>query len=148
MADTVRERIVQAMVTALDGGPAPVMRKRLDALETEELPAFVIAKAAEPKPGDGDYDSEERTFSVQVYCVVGTSESDDTAAPDKLADPLEAWAEQKLVGEEFSGLAKDVIYAGTQWVSVPGQNLDIVGSVVTFEVTYWTTRGDPTAVSA
>jgi hypothetical protein len=143
MSDTVRERILQAARAALEAAsaPAPTYRTRLDVLPEAKLPAFCLAVKSE-KLGEGQGDETERIIALSVVCAVGNSSMQEEAAIDQLADPLTAWVEQQLVGNQFGGLASDTTYTGSEWMNVAGE-IDLVGVELSFEVKYWTLSGDP-----
>ena len=112
---TIREQIVSAAVTALTtnapaGVPAPV-RTRLDSPVADQLPALTVYQGVETvetmrdaKTGTasrGPIVRRSLLLSVEVLTKAGSG-----GEPDKVADPVLAWATKALAAAgTFGGLA-------------------------------------------
>ena len=144
MADTIREKIIQAAVAALNngtpGGVPQTTRLKATPYQTADLPAMDI------RPGREEMrDKQSRTqpvvlrdFSFVVTCYAKGD------AVDKLLDPLIAWATKVLAGNRLGGLAHDIEESDTEWDFEHGDALYGVASI-TFAVTFQTKTADQEA---
>lgn len=146
MTDTVRIQILKAAVAALNvdrpaGVPEATLRRPMppEVQEDAQMAVFQLQESASPPRSAGDSLSKRRLI-LGVMCITAREE---TSEIDEAVEPMLAWADQVLAFTNFSGLAHQVIYTGTEWV--PQQNMDRVVpiAIATYEVEYSCQRGDP-----
>ncbi len=149
---TIREQIVSAAVLALATGapvgiPAPV-RTRLDSPSADQLPALTIYQGSETvepmrdaKAGmtsRGPVVRRSLLLSVEVLTKAGPD-----GEPDKVADPILAWATAALAAAgTFGGLANgpaDEI--GTKFEYEQAET-SFCRATQTFRIEYQTRTGD------
>lgn len=152
MANSIREQIMAALITALSGAGGPaglsVHRERTRPIEIDSLPAIMIyAEDDTPKPlADQHYRAPltERQMSIAVECrAIGSV----GVSPDAALDPIVVWAAKTILANEtFGGLANGVEEERTVWSSREG-DIPVAAAAVHFTIKYRTSRLDPTSAS-
>lgn len=140
MADTIRERILQAVYNAVDGATtAAVYRSRVDALSRRQAPALVVEPARDQVQ---DVVSNcKLDWALSVLVAVYTR----GAAPDQLADPIirdihaAAMADRSL-----GGIAMDITPEAVDFQLEPG-DVPAGWTVCSYRVRYRTGISDLTA---
>jgi hypothetical protein len=142
VANSVRETIIEQVITTLSAGspPAPVSRsntfQRTDA--NASLPAIVVYPESE-KVTLRTSDAEYCSFSIAVECQA-------KGAPpiDQSLDPLLVWVSQRLKADQtLGGLVSRVEEVETLW-SIETGDEDAGAAKMTFEVQYLRQLSDPT----
>ena len=139
IAQSRRDQIVAAAVAALNNGadcPATAYRTRLDALNSGELPAFLVCVTSESVERIGG-DSAQRKLTLHVEAM-------DAGAPpqDQALDPLLTYAAQALWADAaFQALIVGMSEGKLAWEFQAGAS-DYACAAIDFEVTY-TTALDP-----
>lgn len=140
MADSYTERVLQAVVTALDGAGKPagltVNRSRRQSIEKDQLPMISVYPIREEVTRATDNRRSplvERNLRVQVKCrVVGD---------DKDNDALRKWAVQSVMTDQsLGGLALEIIEESTEWDADDATDADYGVAAVDFVVRYSTSR--------
>ncbi len=149
MAASIREQIIDAAMTALNGPTRPVGLPQADRLRMEpyqlaDMPAInVMSLREEVQPmQDGRWGPLlERAFTLRVVCYVAG------APADQAIDPLAVWIEQSLsspyLGKAFGGLAQDCYLSLMEW-QYADDDQNYAAALMDFRVTYQTSRSDPT----
>lgn len=147
MADSIRERIVQAAVAAIDGVGKPtglaVHRYRTRKLEAEKhLPAMVVFIGDEPvKPYTQDGEVL-RTLELAVKTrdknpVAGTP-------PDQALDPYLTWLVKSLMADQtLGGLAISLKETGNVWNADETTETVHAEAGTVFEIKYITSEDNP-----
>ena len=141
MANSVRETIIEQVITTLSAGsPAPVSRsntfQRTDA--NASLPAIVVYPESE-KVTLRTSDAEYCSFTIAVECQA-------KGAPpiDQALDPLLVWVSQRLKADQtLGGLVSRIEEVETLW-SIETGDEDVGAAKTTFEVQYLRQLSDPT----
>ncbi len=140
MADSYRERLLQAIVAALNGSGKPagttVNRSRRRPVELTELPMISVYPIREEKAVPGENRRSpiiERTLRVQVKSrVVGE---------DAALDPHGKWVVAALLADPSLGdLALDVAEDATDWDADDATDADYSVDATDFLVRYRTSR--------
>jgi hypothetical protein len=145
---TIREQIIQAIVAllagcTLNGSAVKVTRYRVDSVQPEEIPLFNVAIDAESAT-ELTQNSCMRTVTLSVWAAVAAADSTDTDSIDAVADPMTAYAEQKIMADPtLGGLTLACNFRSAAWQNVAA-DLDYCGVRMVFEVMYQTALGDPT----
>lgn len=134
-----------------NGQTVSVYRTRLDALPAAQLPAFnlEIERETESKELEDTVTAVGRDLVVNVYCVVGATDDEETVSNppksiDQIADPLTTWVEQKVLADiTMGGYAELAWWNSAAWTNKP-EDIDLTGVRLTFTISYYTQRGDPT----
>lgn len=156
MADSIRERILQAVVAALQvdsivlpGGallakPAglTVHRFRHIPLERDELPSAVVYLGSEPvgrETAAPPIVEREMIFRVELR-----SEGEPS---DRVLDPYVTWVVAALQADPtLGGLVRKLEERRTEWGGMPEEtDLPLGAAGVAFSAHYRTKYGDPTA---
>ena len=149
---TIREQIVSAAVQALATGaptgvPAPV-RTRLDSPSADQLPALTVYQGMETvesmreaKAGmasRGPVVRRSLLLSIEVLTKAGSG-----SQPDKVADPILAWATAALAAAgTFGGLANSLAdELGTKFEYEQAET-SFCRATQTFRIEYQTRTGD------
>jgi hypothetical protein len=144
MADSRTEKILQAIVAALDAAGKPsgstVNRSRRQAVEPSELPMFSVypkeeaVKLATESRRTGVAD---RALTVQVRCRA--------AGTDEQLDPLRQWVVAALAADlSLGGLAINVVEMGGPWDAADASDNDYSVCEMDFSVRYTTARANLT----
>lgn len=118
MADSIREQIIAAAVTAIDTATStPVYRTRTAALAADQLPAVVVSPLRDnPSDRDGSSCWTDWDLTLAVDVVVAGD------PPDKEADALVQLAHAALMAEPrtlgISGVT-DVAVVGVEFMADP-----------------------------
>jgi D-alanyl-D-alanine dipeptidase len=109
MADSIRERIIQAVATAVgtvDG--ITVFRSRMDAVTRDEGPVLVIRPANEEITHTMQWD--DRILTLELILLVRGP------VPDKVADPIASAIFAAVVADRhLGGLAVDLTESQRDW---------------------------------
>lgn len=146
MADTVGERIMQAVLGAMNAPadkPATTYRTALDAFGGKQIPAFVLEATSETvERYSADIAKHVRKFRIE--CLVRSV----NPPVDPVADPLVSYAVQTvMLDESIGGLAKHLDVTGIEWAGEAAyENVGI--ATIDFEVTFYTKADDFTEVWA
>ncbi len=139
---TIRNQILSAIVTALDGAGKPtgltVSRFGLAAVETAALPYMAVRCAAEKSSAiDGrDGSAMERHLLVDIECRASGE------SPDEAVEPLIGWVTTALQGDRsLGGLATDLEEEGIEWSAEDAME-DLGLAVVRVRVDYDTDRNN------
>lgn len=145
MADTIGERCIKAIVTALDGAGKPadlaVHRFRSLPLHVDQLPALVVyaLEQSAQRVGTRQGSVADKELVVGVECRVAADE------PDVAIDPLLAWAIQSILADpKLGGVAMDVSETKTAWASALTEDQTYGAARVEFAVHYRSRAADPT----
>lgn len=143
MADSFTERILQAVVTALDGVGKPagltVNRSRRQSIEKSQLPmisVYPIREDAQPATENARRSPVmDRSLRVQVMCrIVGD---------DRANDLLRKWAVQSVMADpSLGGLALGITEESTDWDADDATDADYSVAAMDFLVRYTTSRYD------
>ncbi len=143
MADSYTERLLQAVVAALDGAGKPagltVNRSRRQSIEKSQLPMISVYPIREEVTRATDNRRSplvERRLRVEVKCrVVGD---------DQANDALRKWAVQSVMADQsLGGLALEITEESTDWDADDATDADYSVAAVDFVVRYSTSRFDP-----
>ena len=142
MADSYTERVLQAVVAALDGAGKPAgvtgNRSRRQSIEKSQLPMISVYPIREDVTRATDNRRSplvERRLRVQVKCrVVGD---------DKDNDPVRKWAVQSVMADQsLGGLALEIMEESTDWDADDATDADYSVAAVDFVVRYTTSRSN------
>ena len=140
MADSITERILQAVVAVLDGTGKPagvaVNRSRRQSIEKPQLPMISVYPVREEVTRATDNRRSplvERRMRVQVKCrVVGD---------DQANDALRKWVVRSLMADQsLGGLALEISEESTDWDADDATDADYSVAAVDFVVRYTTSR--------
>jgi len=143
VADSYTERILQAVVAALDGAGKPagltVNRSRRQSIEKNQLPmisVYPIREEAQPATENARRSPVmERNLRVQVKCRI--------AGDDKANDPIRKWAVQSVMADpSLGGLALGITEESTDWDADDATDADYSVAAIDFLVRYTTSRYD------
>jgi hypothetical protein len=141
---TLRERIIDAVVTALNAGrPADVpeaTRLKTTPYEPSQLPAMTVYPVREDVEDVGGRFGPlvKRALTLRVECrAIGDP-------VDRNLDPLLAWATKALSGNDLGGLVIDIAETGTEWAVEPAEAVHGI-AVVDFTALYATKTNDQEA---
>jgi hypothetical protein len=140
VADSYTERVLQAVVAALDGASKPagvtVNRSRRQSIEKSQLPMISVYPIREEVARATDHRRSplvERKLRVQVKCRVVGEDWDN--------DALRKWAVQSLMADQSLGaLALEIIEESTDWDADDATDADYSVAAVDFVVRYSTSR--------
>lgn len=142
MADSYTERILQAVVAALDGAGKPtgltVNRSRRQSIEKAQLPmasVYPIREEVELATESRRSPITVRALRVQVKCrVVGD---------DQANDALRKWAVKAVMADQsLGGLSLEITEESTDWDADDASDADYSVAAVDFLVRYSTSRFD------
>lgn len=149
MADSIREKIIQRVMTALaaitvangynTGCGAHVHRGKRGFSDASDLPAVVVFPQVETS-SKTQYGTDAHVMPVEINAALiygGTSPS--VLGEQALADIIKAMGTDPTL----NGLASSVTYAGGGIDEYPDEAMQAVVVVASFEVAYETRRGDP-----
>jgi hypothetical protein len=152
---SIREKIILAIVAALDGGDKPsgltIHRERTRPIQDDQLPAILVYSEDDaPTPVGGQvYKSPLVERQLVIYLEHRAQGSIDDP-PDAALDPLIVWSTKTMVGNEKfvvtgfpDGLATGVVEGKTAWMSRQGDK-SIAAASTQWIVKYRTSRLDPT----
>lgn len=140
MADSFTERVLQAVVAALDGAGKPagvtVNRSRRQSIEKSQLPMISVYPIREEVTRATDHRRSplvERRLRVEVKCrVVGDVQDNDA---------LRKWAVQSVMADQsLGGLALEIVEESTDWDADDATDADYSVAAVDFVVRYSTSR--------
>lgn len=148
-----RDQIVSAVVATLaaGGGPASltVHRYRTKPLGTDVLPAmlvYLVEESVKEGPGQGTGPKLRRTATRTVTARVEIRINAGTVAPDDAIDPYLNWMVQQIMADPtFGGLSHDCKEMKTEWAAVEDDKV-YAATQTDFEISYFTSAADPTAV--
>jgi len=148
---SVRERIVEAAMTALEQSaspnPAVVHRYRTRPIERDQLPAIVLYPTVPPGRGQSELvqrldhdDGLERTLNLRAECRAEVAEGE---IADAVVDPLYLWVVTALRADPtLGGLAVDLQERAVSYDAAESGRI-FAACAVDFEVTYYTAEDDP-----
>lgn len=156
MADPIRERIFQAVVTALEeieGESAEpvtfgltVERNRETEVTADDMPRLVLL--------DGEEEADSGNLNVTVYraavTIEGYVKAEERALLAARVNMLKALVQRKMAEDPtFGGLALDVT-EGESAVQTDGSGQEYPAAAfsIRYELTYWTQAGDPFTAGA
>jgi len=139
MTDSVREQIMQAVITALNtNAPAGIpqaTRRLLRPLDPSELPAIDVVQASEEvQPIQNRLNpTVKRLLKIRVRAWVMDPQ------PDQALDPILQWITTALAGNSFNGLAQFTEEKLNEWNA---EEVDATYGVVSREylIEYTTSR--------
>lgn len=140
MAVSYTERILQAVVAALNGANKPagvtVNRSRRQSIEKSQLPMISVYPIREEVTRATDNRRSplvERRVRVEVKCrVVGD---------DQANDALRKWAVQSVMADQsLGGLALEITEQSTDWDADDATDADYSVAAMEFVVRYSTSR--------
>jgi hypothetical protein len=141
---TLRERIIAAVVTALNTGrPSNVpeaTRLKTTPYEPSQLPAITVYPVREEVEDVGGRFGPivKRALTLRVECRA-------TGDPvDQKLDPMLAWATKALSGNDLGGLVIDIAEAGTEWAVEPAEAVHGI-AIADFTALYATKTNDQEA---
>ena len=149
MADSIRETIVAAVVTALDGAGKPtglgVHRFRARPLDREDMPAMAVYAMGEEvrleTHGGVGTGTVRRTLTIRVEHRVKTLVT-SADAPDTTLDPMLAWGTKALMTDApLDALIISIEEANTLWETFDADSL-YGGAAQHFELEYATDWDD------
>lgn len=140
MADSYTERVLQAVVAALDGAGKPagvtVNRSRRQSIEKSQLPMISVYPIREEVTRATDNRRSplvERRLRVEVKCRVVGDDQDN--------DALRKWAVQSVMADQsLGGLALETTEESTDWDADDAADADYSVAAVDFVVRYSTSR--------
>lgn len=148
MAESVREQLITAICTALNGaggGTVQVIRSLTSALSGHQLPVLVVLPTSEDI-ARGAHEEDSRSFTARIIAIVADPDTDGGAI-DQKADELLVWVEQKVSADPtFGGLGFSAEVTKIDWF-MEDSDQDYVGATMTLQVQYYTGRGDPTVAA-
>lgn len=144
MPDSIGEKCLQAIVTALDGAGKPagsvVHRFRTLAIDSDQLPAFVVYAIEESVERAGTRKGLVAGHSMTVAIEARVTNDE----PDVALDPLIAWAVAAILADAtLGGYAMDVQHTGTHWAAVT-EDKTYGAARIDFAVHYRTRAADLT----
>jgi hypothetical protein len=141
MADSIREQILKAFITALNAPsnkPATASRSRVDALSSGELPAFVV------RARDEDAARRGPTASLRSLRVRVESHVEGAAPADSLLDPLLVYVVQTVYADTgIAALIREIDETHIDWEAESGY-AEVATAAQDFTVTFATQAADPT----
>lgn len=141
---TIREQIVQAAMSALNGPDKPAHvpaceRVRAVGLNSTALPVMLMYPLKESVER-ANPTVVKRTFTFRVDCRAAALVADSLPA-DALVNDMLSWATKALAGNRMGGLAHDVDESNVTW-SIETADMTYVEATIDFDVSYHTLRSD------
>ena len=145
MSLSIREQIVQEVITRLTGANTPcsmAYRSRIDLLDATELPCWDVTAESEKvslSTDPADHDCVVRVLTLKVRAVRPMDDDGEAAL-----DPYYCFAVGALCDGEcnLGGLVYDISEVGNEVVSRP-DGREFVGMEMEFAVKFTTRRDDP-----
>ena len=139
MSDSVRSRVLDAVVAMMAGAGLVVYRCRFSPFEADELPATNVV----PDDEGAQYDSAGQIDLSLRFTVRHTAASADGA--EKLVDAQYVAGQKAILAEPtLGGLVTQLRYVGSKWEFERGE-LDTVALVVMYEAEFSSSRSDPSS---
>jgi hypothetical protein len=150
---SIRDTILDAMVTALNGASKPagltIHRHRTIPLALDQLPAqvlYVLAEEVETGPARGLDDKRLARRRMQVCVETRVNASGTT--PDQAVDPYLTWAVEALCArQQLVASMHDIKELGGTWDAEESDAVRAAAKTV-FLVDYITSASDPDAATA
>jgi hypothetical protein len=141
MADTVRKRIVDAVVATLSDAAKPagltVHKYRLRPLERDQLPAVVVFSI------DESVSLENIVPQVARRLVVRCEARHHGDVPDDALDPILSWVVQRITTDAtLQDLTVRVSEVGTEWMAEQ-KDVVLAAAAVDFAIDYYTLETNP-----
>lgn len=138
MADSIREKIIQAAVAALEAAGKPaeltVHRNRELPIEDDNLPAMIVFYGEDDPRSRTHDNTSERTLTLAIETRASTTVAGTPG--DKVTDPYTNWMTQALMADDtLGGLATSVVEGTT----LPGSKTTSK-AVHAFAGTAWTIK--------
>jgi hypothetical protein len=151
MPKTIREQIIQAVVTRLAvvrrsngyntncGRRVKRCRKSLD---PDDLPAFVVWP--QPEEAERKYGFSQCTMPMRIEALQKHGKKNHSkAAEAALGDMIRAMTAPEEIGKVTNGLADDVVYILGGPEDYPEDDDTVTGCAAMFTIKYKTLAGDP-----
>lgn len=152
MADTIREKIIQKMVTraaaitvagGYNTGMGSNVLRAVHEVDPENLPAVIIWPLEEASSPSYGQDNPEMIVDIEGMALHGST-NPSVFGEKMLGDLRKCFTDPASVATYFSGVTVDeIVYAGGGISSYPKGDDLVTGAKISLKIKYFTMLGNP-----